>query len=193
VQERIQQHFEAAIEAHQNALAHMVESIESAAIKLANSLLADGKILCCGNGGSAAQSQHFASELLNRFERERPGLPAFSLTADTPTITSIANDYRYDEVFAKPVRAFGHPDDVLVAFTTSGHSPSILEAVVAAHDRDMSVVAVTGRGGGALASLLRERDVELRVPAENTARIQEIHLLITHCLCDLIDRQLFGE
>jgi D-sedoheptulose 7-phosphate isomerase len=156
-------------------------------------LLSDGKILCCGNGGSAAQAQHFSSELLNRFERERPGLPAIALTTDTSALTSIANDYRFDEVFAKQIRALGQPNDILVLFTTSGNSGNILNAASAAHDREMVVVALTGRDGGALAPLLRESDLEIRVPSMVTARVQEIHLLVIHCLCDLIDHQLFGE
>lgn len=169
------------------------DAIEIAAAKLAHCLLSDGKILCCGNGGSAAQAQHFSSEMLNRFERERPGLPAVALTTDTSTLTSIANDYHFDEVFAKQVRALGHAGDILVIYSTSGISPSVLSAAVAAQDRDMSIIALNGRDGGTLAPLLRDTDVEIRVTAPSTARIQEIHLLITHCLCDLVDHQLFGE
>jgi D-sedoheptulose 7-phosphate isomerase len=160
---------------------------------LAHCLLNDGKILCCGNGGSAAQAQHFSSEMLNRFERERPGLPAITLTTDTSTLTSIANDYHYDEVFAKQIRALGHSNDLLLVYTTSGNSNSILSAAVAAHDRDMTVIALSGRDGGALAPLLRDTDIEIRVPSLSTARVQEAHLIITHCFCDLIDHQLFGE
>jgi D-sedoheptulose 7-phosphate isomerase len=149
-------------------------------------------VLSCGNGGSAADAQHFASEMVNRFEHERPGLPAIALTTDSSTLTSIANDYAYDLVFAKQVRALGQPTDVLVAITTSGNSPSIAAAVEAAHEQDLAVVALTGREGGRLAGLLREGDVEIRVPADSTARIQEVHLLVIHCLCDLIDAQLLG-
>lgn len=192
-QERIHQQFTASFQTGQEALTNLSELIEVASIKLAHSLLNDGKILCCGNGGSAAQAQHVSSELLNRFERERPGLPAIALTADTPTLTSIANDYRYEEVFAKQIRALGHPQDALLVYTTSGNSASILSAVTAAHDRDMSVVAVSGRDGGALAPLLKESDIEIRVASASTARVQEIHLIISHCFCDLIDLQLFGE
>lgn len=192
-QDNINRHFTAHAETTQDTLLQLGGLIEIAASRLANSLVNDGKILSCGNGGSAAQAQHFCSELLNRFERERPGLPALALTTDTCTLTSVANDYRYDEVFAKQIRALGQPDDVLVVYTTSGNSASILSAVSAAHDRDMAVLALTGRDGGTLAPLLRETDLELRVPATSTARIQEIHLLMTHCLCDLIDHQLFGE
>jgi D-sedoheptulose 7-phosphate isomerase len=193
LQERVFRQFETSVEASRESLARLGEIIEIAGVRLAQCLLSDGKILCCGNGGSAAQAQHFSSEMLNRFERERPGLPAVALTCDTSTLTSIANDYRFDDVFAKQIRALGHSNDLLVVYTTSGNSTSILSAVTAAHDRDMSVLALTGRDGGALSPLLLETDIEIRVPSETTARIQEVHLLITHCLCDLIDHQLFGD
>lgn len=192
-QERIHRQFTANFQAAQEALTNLSELIEIASVKLANSLLSDGKILCCGNGGSAAQAQHFSSEMLNRFERERPGLPAIALTTDTSTLTSVANDYRYDDVFAKQIRALGHSQDALIVYTTSGNSASILSAVMAAHDRDMAVIALSGRDGGALAPLLKETDIEIRVACPSTARVQEVHLIITHCLCDLIDLQLFGE
>lgn len=191
--ERIVSQFTANAEATQDTLMRLGDLIEAAAVRLANCLLNDGKILCCGNGGSAAEAQHFSSELLNRYERDRPGLPAIALTTDTSALTSIANDYRFDEVFAKQIRALGHPHDMLVIYTTSGNSANILSAATAAHDRDMSIIALSGRDGGPLAPLLRETDLEIRVPAESTARIQEVHLLITHCFCDLIDHQLFGE
>ena len=193
LQERVFRQFETSVEASREAMARLGEIIEIAGVRLAQCLLSDGKILCCGNGGSAAQAQHFSSEMLNRFERERPGLPAVALTCDTSTLTSIANDYRFDDVFAKQIRALGHSNDVLVVYTTSGNSMSILSAITAAHDRDMSVLALTGRDGGALPPLLLDSDIEIRVPSETTARIQEVHLLITHCLCDLIDHQLFGD
>jgi D-sedoheptulose 7-phosphate isomerase len=193
LQERIIRHFTANAEANQETLLRLGDMIEAAATRLAHCLLNDGKILACGNGGSADQAQHFSSELLNRFERDRPGLPAIALTTDVSTLTSIANDYRFDEVFAKPIRALGHASDLLVLLTTSGNSASILSAATAAHDRDMNIVALSGRDGGALAPLLRETDIEIRVPCDVTARIQEIHLLIIHCFCDLIDHQLFGE
>jgi len=193
LQERVFRQFETSVETSRESLARLGEIIEIAGVRLAQCLLSDGKILCCGNGGSAAQAQHFSSEMLNRFERERPGLPAIALTCDTSTLTSIANDYRFDDVFAKQIRALGHSNDLLVVYTTSGNSTSILSAVTAAHDRDMSVLALSGRDGGALSPLLLETDIEIRVPSETTARIQEVHLLITHCLCDLIDHQLFGD
>jgi D-sedoheptulose 7-phosphate isomerase len=191
--ERIVSQFTANAEASQDTLMRLGDLIEAAAVRLANCLLSDGKILCCGNGGSAAEAQHFSSELLNRYERDRPGLPAIALTTDTSALTSIANDYRFDEVFAKQIRALGHSNDTLVIYTTSGNSANILSAATAAHDRDMSIIALSGRDGGPLAPLLRETDLEIRVPSESTARIQEVHLLITHCFCDLIDHQLFGE
>jgi D-sedoheptulose 7-phosphate isomerase len=191
--ERIVSQFTANAEATQDTLLRLGDLIEAAAVRLANCLLNDGKILCCGNGGSAAEAQHFSSELLNRYERDRPGLPAIALTTDTSALTSIANDYRFDEVFAKQIRALGHPHDMLVIYTTSGNSANILSAATAAHDRDMSIIALSGRDGGPLAPLLRETDLEIRVPSESTARIQEVQLLITHCFCDLIDHQLFGE
>jgi D-sedoheptulose 7-phosphate isomerase len=159
---------------------------------MTNCLLADRKILCCGNGGSASDSQHFSSELLNRFERERPGLPAIALTTDSSTITSISNDYTFDEIFSKQVSALGQEGDVLLAISTSGNSSNILQAVKAAHQRQMHCVVLTGNTGGDLVGILEDDDVFLSVPAKLTARIQEIHIIIIHCLCDLIDTQLLG-
>lgn len=155
-------------------------------------LLNNGKILSCGNGGSAGDAQHFSAEMLNRFEMERPGLPAMALTTDSSTLTSIANDYCYDDIFSKQVRALGQPGDCLLAISTSGNSENVLRAVQAAHERGVQVVALTGRDGGKMAGIYREDDVEIRVPATATARIQEVHLLVIHCLCDLIDRRLLG-
>ena len=191
--ERIVSQFAANAEASRDTLISLGDLIEAGAVRLANCLLNDGKILCCGNGGSAAEAQHFSSELLNRYERDRPGLPAIALTTDTSALTSIANDYRFDEVFAKQIRALGHPSDLLVIYTTSGNSANILSAAIASHDRDMNIIALSGRDGGPLAPLLSETDLEIRVPSDSTARIQEVQLLITHCFCDLIDHQLFGE
>lgn len=193
MQHRIKQLFTDSIETKTRSMDVLGPSIEQASQVMVNSLLSEGKILCCGNGGSAGDSQHFSSELLNRFERERPSLPAIALTTDTSTLTSIANDYSYEQVFSKQIRALGQPGDVLLAVSTSGNSANVLQAIQAAHDRDMAVVALTGRDGGAMASLLLPEDVEIRVPARSTARIQEVHLLAIHCLCDLIDRQLFGS
>ena len=155
-------------------------------------LLANGKILACGNGGSAADSQHFAAELLNRFERERPGLAAIALTTDTSTLTSIANDYDYEQVFSKQVAAIGQPNDVLLAISTSGNSKNVISAIRSAHEREMTVVALTGRGGGEIANALASEDVQICVPHSQTARIQEVHLLALHCLCDGIDFLLLG-
>jgi D-sedoheptulose 7-phosphate isomerase len=193
MQHRIRQLFTDSIETKTRAMDALGPSIEQASQLMVNSLLSEGKLLACGNGGSAGDAQHFSSELLNRFERERPSLPAIALTTDSSTITSIANDYSYEEVFSKQIRALGQPGDVLLAISTSGNSGNVLQAIQAAHDRDMLVVALTGRDGGAMASLLLPEDVEIRVPARSTARIQEVHLLAIHCLCDLIDRQLFGS
>lgn len=194
LQERIYQHFTDSIQTKHNALELLPEPIEAAAKLIVQSLLDNGKVLTCGNGGSAGDAQHFSSEMLNRYERERPSLPAIALSTDTSTITSIANDYSYNEIFSKQIRALGQPGDILLAYSTSGNSGNVLEAIKAAHDREMSVIAVTGKDGGQLASqsLLLETDIELRVPSDSTARIQEVHLVITHCLCDLIDYQLFG-
>jgi len=153
----------------------------------------DGKIMCCGNGGSAADAQHFAAELLNRFEKERPGLACVALTTDSSVLTSIANDYDYKQVFSKQVRALGLPGDSLLAISTSGNSPNVVAAIHAAHERDMRVVALVGRDGGEMARILRESDILIRVDAQSTARIQEVHLLTLHCLCDAIDYMLLGE
>jgi len=160
---------------------------------ISRQLLAERKVLSCGNGGSAGDAQHFSSEMLNRFERERPGLPAMALTTDTSTLTSIANDYSYQEVFAKQVRALGQHGDVLLAISTSGNSTNVVQAITAAHERGMHVVALTGKDGGTMGQQMRDEDVEIRVPSDSTARTQEVHLLVIHCLCDLIDRQLFGD
>jgi len=193
MQARIRQHFIASIETKQQAAEVLIPAIEQAGELMVGALLAGGKILACGNGGSAGDSQHFSSELLNRFERERPSLPAIALTTDSSTLTSIANDYSYNEVFSKQVRALGQAGDVLLAISTSGNSANVLAAIAAAHDREMTVVALSGRDGGSMASLLLPDDVEIRVPAKVTARIQEVHLLAIHCLCDFIDNQLFGS
>jgi D-sedoheptulose 7-phosphate isomerase len=186
---RVRQHFEDSIATKQAAIG-LAPAIAAAAATMTRCLLEDGKILSCGNGGSAADAQHFSSELLNRFELERPGLPAVALTTDASTLTSIANDYAFVEIFAKQVRALGQPTDVLLAISTSGNSENIVRAIRAAHERGLRVVALTGRDGGAVAAILSDGDIELRVPAERTCRVQEVHLLIIHCLCDLIDAEL---
>jgi D-sedoheptulose 7-phosphate isomerase len=192
LQDRIINHFSDSIQTKQEAMTSLCDLIAFASQKIVESLVNDKKILACGNGGSAGDAQHFSSEMLNRFERERPALPAIALTTDTLTITSIANDYHFDEVFAKQIRALGQVDDILLVYTTSGNSSNIVTAIKTAHDKEITVIALTGKDGGAVASILKETDIEIRVPSESTARIQEVHLLITHCLCDLIDHQLFG-
>lgn len=193
IEERIAGQIAASTATGQAVADALNERIEAAAVTITDCLLSDGKILCCGNAGSAAHSQHFATLMLNGFEQERPGLPAIALSSDTSTLTAIAQDHRFEEVFAKQIRALGHAGDVLLLFTICGTSPNILAAANAAHDRDMRVIALTGRDGGALSPLLEDTDVEVRVPSDSAARIQEAHLLITHCLCDLIDHRLFGH
>jgi D-sedoheptulose 7-phosphate isomerase len=193
LQQRIQHQFTDSIAVKQAALAAMAAPIEAAVRLMAAALRAGGKVMACGNGGSAADSQHFAAELLNRFEKERPPLAALALTTDTSTLTSIANDYAYDQVFAKQVAGLGRSGDVLLAISTSGNSPNVIAAITAAHARGLRVVALTGKGGGAIASQLADGDVHLCVPAERTARIQEVHLVTIHCLCDGIDALILGE
>nr|WP_284454955.1 phosphoheptose isomerase [Alloalcanivorax xenomutans] len=191
--DRIRQLFAESLETKAKAGEVLPEVIAMAGQVMVECLLNGGKILSCGNGGSAGDAQHFSSELLNRFEMERPALPAVALTTDSSTLTSIANDYSYNEIFSKQVRALGNGGDVLLAISTSGNSANVIQAIQAAHDREMTVVALTGRDGGGMASLLLPEDVEIRVPSKITARIQEVHLLVIHCLCDLIDSQLFGS
>lgn len=190
--ERVRNHFNGSIQTKITSSDVMAENIAQAGQRCADALLAGQKILSCGNGGSAADAQHFSSELLNRYLCERPSLPAIALSTDTSTITAIANDYSYDQVFSKQIKALGQEGDLLLAITTSGQSKNILEAVEAAHARGMEVIALTGRDGGALASVLGPQDIELRVPSDVTARIQETHLLVIHCLCDMIDFSLFS-
>ena len=189
---RIRNHFLDSIETKRNALEELIIPIKHAANCISDSLLNEGKILSCGNGGSAGDAQHFSAELLNRFEIERPGLPAVALTTDSSTLTAIANDYEYDQIFSKQILALGTNRDVLLAISTSGNSSNIIRAVQAAHERNMLVLSLTGNKGGKLAKLLKGDDIEIRVPSDRTARIQEIHLLVIHCLCDIIDAILFG-
>ena len=190
---RVREHFAESIATKQTAADVIAESIVAAGRVMSEALLADCKILSCGNGGSAADAQHFSSELLNRFEMERPGLPAMALTTDASTVTSISNDYSYEEISSKQVRALGKPGDVLLGISTSGNSENVIRAINAAHERGMKVVALSGRDGGRMADMFAEGDVEIRVPATRTARIQEVHLLVIHCLCDLIDTTLLGS
>ncbi len=192
-EERIKYIFGESIEAKISAADLLAKPVAKAGLRMVDCLLNDGKILACGNGGSASDAQHFASELINRFETERPALPAISLCTDCSVVTSIANDYSYQQVFSKQVQALGHSNDLLLVFTTSGNSSSVIKAVEAAHERDMDVIAFTGRDGGVLANHLGPEDIEIRVPSESTARIQEVHLTMIHCVCDLIDERLFGQ
>lgn len=192
LQERILGHFLESIEVKQRSAGDLVEYVQRAGDLMVVCLLNEGKILSCGNGGSAGDAQHFSAELLNRFEKERPGLPAIALTTDSSTLTAIANDYDYNEIFSKQVSALGNDRDVLLAISTSGNSPNVITAIKAAHERGMGVVALTGRDGGDIAGMLSDQDVEIRVPSERTARIQEVHLIVIHCLCDFIDTRLFG-
>jgi len=190
---RISEHFNDSAQTKLSAMEVLSAPIAEAVELMVKSLLANGKIMACGNGGSAADAQHFSAELLNRFEKERPPLAAVALTTDTSTLTSIANDYAYEQVFSKQVLALGQPNDVLLAISTSGNSPNVMEAIRAAHNREVRVVALTGKDGGKMAELLKDGDVHICVPSHRTARIQEVHLLTVHCLCDGIDCLLLGE
>ena len=192
LQDQISRHFKDSVEVKQKAADMLVDPIQQAGDKIVQCMLNNGKILSCGNGGSAADAQHFSAELVNRFEKERPGLPAFALTTDSSTLTAIANDYDYNQIFSKQITALGQPGDGLLAISTSGNSANVLEAINASHEREMIIVALTGKDGGSIARLLKEQDIEIRIPSNRTARIQEVHLLVIHCLCDFIDTQLFG-
>jgi len=191
--QRIRSHFAESAETKLAAVDIMAPLIARAATLMTDCLLADGKILACGNGGSAADAQHFAAEMVGRFERERPELPAISLATDTSILTAIANDYDFAQVFAKQVRALGRAGDILLAISTSGNSGNVSVAIDAAHEREMRVVALTGKGGGRMGELLTPGDVHLCVPHSVTARIQEVHLLAIHCICDAIDTSLLGD
>jgi D-sedoheptulose 7-phosphate isomerase len=191
--ERIRGHFTDSAALKQEAAQTMAAPIARAAALLTDCLFADGKILACGNGGSAADAQHFAAELVGRFERERPELPAIALTTDTSLLTAVANDYSFEHVFAKQVRALGAKGDVLLAISTSGNSQNVVAAILAAHEREMRIVALTGKGGGRIGEILAPEDVHLCVPHSRTARIQEVHLLTIHCLCDVVDATLLGD
>jgi D-sedoheptulose 7-phosphate isomerase len=190
---RINQNFHDSISTKQIAADLLAEPLATAAQMVTQCLLGGGKILSCGNGGSAGDAQHFSSEMLNRFEMERPGLPAVALTTDSSTLTSIANDYSYDQIFSKQVSALGQAGDILLAISTSGNSANVNRAIEAAHEREMQVIALSGKQGGDMTALLTADDVEIRVPSDSTARIQEVHLLAIHCICDLVDHQLLGQ
>jgi D-sedoheptulose 7-phosphate isomerase len=190
---RIRAHFADSAQLKLAAVDALAPAVARAAEVMTECLLRDRKILACGNGGSACDAQHFAAEMVGRFERERPELPAISLATDTSILTAISNDYSYEQVFGKQVRALGAGGDVLLAISTSGNSANVIAAIDAAHDREMRVVALTGKGGGRISAMLSPADVELRVPHDRTARIQEVHLLMIHCLCDAIDNTLLGD
>ncbi len=191
--DRIRSGFTDSIQTKINAADSIINIVAEASEEIVQALLEGHKVLTCGNGGSACDAMHFSSEMLNRYKHERPALPAIALTADMPTITSIANDYHYADVFAKQIRAIGQQGDILLAFTTSGNSANIINAIKAAHDKNMNVIAMTGCDGGKIPDYMLEKDIEVRVPAYETARIQETHLLIIHCICDIVDFRLFGH
>jgi D-sedoheptulose 7-phosphate isomerase len=192
LQDRIINHFTDSIQTQQDAMTYLCELIEYASQRLVTALLNDKKILACGNGRSVTSVQLLSSAMLNQFERDRPSLPVIALTTDNAAITAIANDYNFDDIFAKQLRALGQSGDILVAYITGNNSANISKVVSTAHEKEISVIALTGNNGGMIAPLLRETDIEIRVPSDSNARIHEVHVLITHCLCDLIDHQLFG-
>jgi D-sedoheptulose 7-phosphate isomerase len=191
--DRIRMNFTDSIQTKINSADSILHMVAEASEELVQALLEGHKILSCGNGGSACDALHFSSQMLNRFKQERPALPAIALNADIPALTAIANDYHFSDVYAKQVRAIGQSGDVLLAISTSGESGNIVNAIKAAHDKNMGVIALTGHDGGKIAGHLQEKDIEVRVPAYDTARIQETHILIIHCLCDIIDYRLFGH
>ncbi|HJW25613.1 MAG TPA: phosphoheptose isomerase [Rhodocyclaceae bacterium] len=189
---RVSKNFEDSAHTKLNAIEMLAAPIAAAIEIVTGCLINNGKILACGNGGSAADAQHFAAELVGRFEAERQELGAIALSTDSSILTAVGNDYGFNQIFSKQVRALGHAGDVLLAISTSGNSANVIEAIQAAHDADMKVIALTGKGGGRIGEMLRDDDIHLCVPADRTARIQETHLLIIHCLCDGIDCLLLG-
>jgi D-sedoheptulose 7-phosphate isomerase len=193
LEQRIEQHFIDSADLKYQAAQVLSKPIAAAVQAILASVTSGGKVLACGNGGSAADAQHFAAEFVGRYERERPELGAIALTTDSSILTAIANDYDFSVIFSKQVRALGSAGDVLLAMSTSGNSANVLAAIAAAHERDMTVVALTGRSGGKMTQALRETDVHICVPHERTARIQEVHLLVIHCICDGVDAQLLGD
>ncbi|AXK39204.1 phosphoheptose isomerase [Crenobacter cavernae] len=190
--DRVNGHFLDSIAAKQQAMDILPPAVAAAAERMVACFMNEGKILACGNGGSAADAQHFAAEMVGRFEKERPGLAAISLATDSSALTAIGNDYDFDMVFSKQVRALGHQNDLLLAISTSGNSANVIEAIYAAHERGMGVIALTGKDGGKIAELLGPDDILLNVPVERTARIQEVHILLIHAMCDAIDYMLLG-
>jgi D-sedoheptulose 7-phosphate isomerase len=193
LEQRIQQQFFDSADLKYAAAEVLAKPIADAVSAIVGCITAGGKVLACGNGGSASDAQHFAAEFVGRFERERPGLAAISLSTDTSILTAIGNDYAFDAIYSKQVQALGAPGDVLLAITTSGNSANVLAAVEAAHAKEMTVIALTGRQGGKMNAMLSETDVHICVPHERTARIQEVHILALHCICDAVDLQLLGE
>lgn len=191
--ERIRINFTDSIQTKINAADSITNIIAEAGEEIVQALLEGHKILTCGNGGSACEALHFSSQMLNRFKQERPGLPAIALTSDIPTLTAISNDYHFSDIYAKQIRALGQAGDLLLAISSSGNSTNIVNAIKAAHDKNMGVIAMTGYDGGKIVDHLQEKDIEIRVPAYDTARIQETHLLIIHCICDIVDFRLFGH
>ncbi len=193
LEQRIQQQFFDSADLKYAAAEVLSRPIAEAVSALVGCITGGGKVLACGNGGSASDAQHFAAEFIGRFERERPGLAAIALTTDSSIITAIGNDYAFDAIFSKQIQALGAPGDVLLAISTSGNSANVVAAVQAAHAKEMTIIALTGRGGGKIRELLLDTDVHIGVPHERTARIQEVHILVLHCLCDAVDNQLLGE
>jgi D-sedoheptulose 7-phosphate isomerase len=192
LQIRIINHFSSSIRTQQDALANLAELIAFASQRLVATLLNDKKIITCGNGRSAAVAELLSSAMLNQYERDRPSLPAIALTTDSTTLTAIANDYHCDDIFSKQLRALGQSGDILVAYTDGNNSANIAKAITTAHDKNITVIALTGKNGGMITPVLNETDIEIRVPSDSSIHIQEVHTLITHCLCNLIDHQLFG-
>ncbi|MBK9443589.1 MAG: phosphoheptose isomerase [Comamonadaceae bacterium] len=193
LEQRIQQHFIDSADLKYQAAPVLGKPIADAVQALLTCVTGGGKVLVCGNGGSAADAQHFAAEFVGRFERERPELAAIALTTDSSVMTAIANDYGFDVIFSRQVRALGQAGDVLLAISTSGNSANVLKAIEAAHEREMVVIGLSGRDGGKMTPALRDTDVHICVPHERTARIQEVHLLTLHCLCDAVDTLLLGD